>query len=112
MVSFIHNGSGIITWMGHSFKTKNKKSKATFLREHLFLISSCRSLDYHKDTGVVHQLTKTAIFIATPMKKHLAVLFTKECFFCQFVDIKVMGLVPKYYLLATDTSQVSIFFLT
>ena len=24
MVSFIHNGSEITTWMGHSFKTKNK----------------------------------------------------------------------------------------
>ena len=32
MVSFNHNGSEIITWMGHSFKTKSTKSKATFLR--------------------------------------------------------------------------------
>ena len=32
MVSFIHNGSEITTWMGHSFKTKNSKSRATFLR--------------------------------------------------------------------------------
>ena len=32
MVSFIHNGSEITTWMGHSFKTKNTKSRATFLR--------------------------------------------------------------------------------
>ena len=32
MVSFIHNGSEITTWMGHSFKTKSTKSKATFLR--------------------------------------------------------------------------------
>ena len=64
------------------------------------------------DTGVVHQLTKTAIFIATPMKKtYLAVHFTKGCF-CQFIDIKVVGLMPKYYLLAGDTSQVYIFFLT
>ena len=31
MVSFIHNGSEITTWMGHSFKTKSTKSKATFL---------------------------------------------------------------------------------
>ena len=30
--SFIHNGSEIITWMGYNFKTKNTKSKATFLR--------------------------------------------------------------------------------
>ena len=27
MVSFIHNGSEITTWMGYSFKTKNIKSK-------------------------------------------------------------------------------------
>ena len=46
MVSFIHNGSEIMTWMGHTFKTKSTKSKATFLRQqHLFLISSCRSLN-------------------------------------------------------------------
>ena len=32
MVSFIHNGSEITTWMGHSFKTKSTKSKVTFLR--------------------------------------------------------------------------------
>ena len=31
-VSFIPNGSEITTCMGHSFKTKNTKSKATFLR--------------------------------------------------------------------------------
>ena len=42
------------------------------------------------------QLTKTVLFIATPMKKtYLAVHFTKVCF-CQFLDRKVMGLVPKY----------------
>ena len=32
MVSFIHNGGEITTWMGHSFKTKSTKSKVTFLR--------------------------------------------------------------------------------
>ena len=32
VVSFIHNGSEIITWMGHKFKTKSTISKATFLR--------------------------------------------------------------------------------
>ena len=32
MVSVIHNGSEIKTWMGHSFKTKNTKFRATFLR--------------------------------------------------------------------------------
>ena len=32
MVSLTHNGSEIATWMGHSFKNKRTKSKATFLR--------------------------------------------------------------------------------
>ena len=26
---------------------------------------------YHKDTGVVHRFTEIAIFIATPVKKHV-----------------------------------------
>ena len=51
-----------------------------------------------------------ATFIPTPMEKHLAVHFTKEYFSGQFADKKVSGLVAKY-LLAGDTSQVSIFFL-
>ena len=32
MVSFIHNGSEITTWMRHSFKTKSAKSRVAFLR--------------------------------------------------------------------------------
>ena len=32
MVSSMHNGSEIITWMGHNFKTKSTKSKTKFLR--------------------------------------------------------------------------------
>ena len=36
-------------------------------------------------------------------------ILPKGVFFCQFVDRKVMGLMPKYYLLAGDTSQFSIF---
>ena len=34
MVSFIHNGSEITTWMGHRFKTKSTISRATFLPWH------------------------------------------------------------------------------
>ena len=63
-------------------------------------------------TGVVRQLTNTANFIATPMKKHISSSFYQRVFFRQFVDRKVMGLVPKYYLLAANRSQVSISFLT
>ena len=29
---YIHNGSEITTWMGHSFNNKNTKSRAKFLR--------------------------------------------------------------------------------
>ena len=49
------------------------------------------SEDQHKDVGVACQLTKTDNFIATPMKEHILAV---------------------YYLLAGDTSQVSLFFLT
>ena len=33
MVSFIHNGSEITTWIGYNFKTKSTNSKPTFLRQ-------------------------------------------------------------------------------
>ena len=38
MFSFIHNGSGIKTWMGYSFKAKNTKYRAAILSiyNHLF----------------------------------------------------------------------------
>ena len=48
-----------------------KQSKAASRKEHFFLISSSRSIDQQKDTGVVRQLTKAAIFLAPPMKKHI-----------------------------------------
>ena len=60
----------------------------------------------------LRQLTKLAIFIATHMKKHFAVHFTKGSF-CQFVDRKVVGLNAKVLPAcsnARDDSQVSIFF--
>ena len=78
--------------MGHSFKTKSTKYEATFLRkQHLFLISSCESLDQPKDTGVVRQLTNTAIFIVsyTYVKTYLAVHFTKGCFFVNLLTEKL-----------------------
>ena len=56
--------------MGSSFKNakqSNNFSKRTFF----FWFSSCSSLDKYKDTGIVHQLTKTAIIIAAAMKKHI-----------------------------------------
>ena len=91
MVSFIHNGSNITTWMGISLKPQSRKSTAPFLRQQkLFRISSCRSLDQHKETGVVRQLPKTAIFIATPMeKRYLAIHFTKVCFSVKLLTEKL-----------------------
>ena len=56
-----------------------------------FSISSCRLVRListrNKDTGVVSQLTKTAIFLATPMKKkkYLLVHFAKGYFFVSFL---------------------------
>ena len=59
----------------------------------------------------MRQLTKAAILVATPMKKHIY-QFTKGCFFVNLLTEMLMGLIPKYYLLAVDrdTSQVSTFF--
>ena len=71
-------------------------------------LSSHRSLP--KDTGVVDQFNETAIFIATPLKKHLAVYCTSEYFFRQFLDRKAVSSMPKYYLLADDLNQVSNFY--
>ena len=72
MVSFIHDGSEITTWMGHSFKTKSTKSKAKFLSviATSFLNFKLQIIKL-EENGVVCQLTKTAIFTATPMKKHI-----------------------------------------
>ena len=61
------------------------KPKAQNLKQHfedkniVFEYQSCRQLDYHKDTGIVRQLTETAIIIAAPIKKTcLAVHFLEE----------------------------------
>ena len=59
----------------------------------------------------MRKITKTAIFIATPMKKHIQQFILPIGVFLSEFDRKVMDLVPKYYLLAGDTRQVSIFFL-
>ena len=44
------------------------------------------------------------------MKKHIYQFILPKGVLCQFVDRKVVSLIPKYYLLAGDTSQVSVFF--
>ena len=91
IVSFIHNGSEITKDGGIASKPKAKNPKQHFQdKKLLFWISSCRSLDYHKDTGGVCHLFKTAIFIVTSMKKTFSSLFYQRVFY-QFVDRKVMG---------------------
>ena len=62
MVIFINNGSQIITWMGYRSKAKSTKSKATHQNKNIFFLNFklqiIRSVQY---TGVVRQITKTAI---------------------------------------------------
>ena len=42
-------------------------------------------------TGVKRQLIQTAIFIATPLKKHLAVHFTKGYFIVNLLTEKLLA---------------------
>ena len=60
----------------------------------MFKLQIIRLAQGHR--GVVRQLTKTSIFIATPMKKTYLAVHLPKGVFCQFVDRKVMGLVLKY----------------
>ena len=78
-------------------KLQNRKHK---IQSNIFKITF-----FESPAAVVRQLTKAAIFVAAPIKRHLGVYFTKVCFFCQFVDRKVVGLMPKYYLLAGDAAS-------
>ena len=66
----------------HAFKTKSTVSTATFFRTFLKL-KIIRLLQGH--AGVVHQVTETAIFIATHYEKtYLAVHFAKGYFLTIF----------------------------
>ena len=112
MMSFIHSGSEIATWMEHSFN--QNQAKAQNPKQHkittsfLFWIWSSKSLKGHWSCTPTHW---NSCFYSYTYEKtyYLALHFTKRCFFCQFVDRKVTGLGPNYYLLPGDTSQVSIF---
>ena len=83
--------------LGWGVKLQNRKRK---IQSNIFKITF-----FESRAAVVRQLTKAAIFLATPIKRHLGIHFTKVCFFCQFVDRKVVGLMPKYYLLAGDAAS-------
>ena len=119
MVCFVHNGSEITTWMGYNFNTKTKstKSQAAFLRKTSFLNFKLQIIRLGQGQwSCTPTHSNSYFYICTYEKTYLAVHFTKACQStkaCQFIVWKVMGLVPKYYLLAEDTREVSIsFFLT
>ena len=99
-ILLIKTKSVVPNFHGQAMQTKIKPSKPKvqnpkqhFL-EHLL---SCTSIDQHKDTGVMRQLTKTAIFITTSMKKHMQQFILPNVIFCQFVGGNVLGLMPKLF---------------
>ena len=114
MVCFIHNGSEITNWMGHSFKTKSTKSKATFSKDNnIFFEFQVADHQISTSTLELYSNSLKQLFLQLHLWKNIfSSSFYQRILFCQFVDKKVMGLGPNYYLLAGDTSQVSIFFLT
>ena len=90
MVNLIHNGSEIATWMGHSFKNKRTKLKATFLRsQHLFLnfkLQIIRLAQEHWSCMPTH--LNSYFYSYTYETTYLTVVrFTKGyLFFCQFFE--------------------------
>ena len=81
MVSLIHNGSEITTWMVYNFKTESKsnifKSQATFLRKISFL-NFVRLAQRHWSCMPTHKISY--FYPCTYEKTYLAVHFTKGCF--------------------------------
>ena len=109
MVSFIGNGSDKQLGWGIASKPKAENPKQHFQDKNIFLEFQA----VHKDTEVVRQFTKTATFIATPMKKHSAVCFTKGCFLVDLLTEKLWVYCQNITcLLEIGTSQKSIFFFT
>ena len=54
----------------------------------------------------MHQFTETASFVTTSMKKYIKqFILPVGSFFFEFLDRKVVGLMPKYSLLPGDTNQ-------
>ena len=66
---------------GIALKPKTQIDKKIFFESQAANNQITGSLD-HKDTGVVRQLNKTAIFIAVPMKKkHIQQFILPKCVF-------------------------------
>ena len=99
MVSFIHNGSEITSLDRVQFQNQKHKiqSKSTFLRkEHLF---ESQALDHQTNS----------YFCSCTYAKHILHFFLPKVVFVSLLIKKVVVFMPKYYLLAGDTSQVFIF---
>ena len=103
MVSFIHNGSNIFKTNGTKSKSKQKDKNIIFESQAEDHQISTRTLELYANS--LKQLFYGYIY----EKKYLAVDSSKGCF-CQFVDRNIVSSKLKYYLLAGDTTQVSIFF--
>ena len=90
MVSFIRNGSEIRTWMGYSFKTKSTNSKQGGILEKGTSFFNLKLQDDQISTRtVVRQFSKTAVFITTPMKKHIQRFILPKGVFVNFFKEKL-----------------------
>ena len=82
MVSFIHKGSEITTWIGSNFKTKSTNSKATFLRKTSFLNFKFQIIRLGQGQWSCTPTHLDSYFYSyTYEKTYLAVHFTKGYFF-------------------------------
>ena len=117
MLSFNHIWSDITTWTGYSFKTKIQKHK---IKSNILKIRTSFFESQVADSWIS---TRTLELCANSPKQLFLYLhlwknifsssFSQSVlFFCKFVDRKIVGLMPKYYLLPGDTSKVSIIFFT
>ena len=113
MVSFIHNGSEITTWMGIASKPKvqNLRQSNIFKKRTSFLNLKLQIIRLPQGHWSYTPTNYNSYFCSCTYEKNIfSSSFYQRVFFCQFVDRNVVGLMPKYYLLAGDTSQIFIFF--
>ena len=112
IVSVIHNGSEITTWMGYSFKSKSTKSKTTFLRQRISFLNLKLQIirlaqgHWRGTTTHYNNCFYSIIFTTAPMKKHILQLILPKNVFLSIFWQKSRGFNAKYYLLAGDSSQV------
>ena len=117
MLSFNHIWSDITTWMGYSFKTKIQKHK---IKSNILKIRTSFFESQLADSWISSRTLESCanspkqLFLYLHLWKNIfSSSFSQSVFFfCKFVDRKVVGLMPKYYLLPGDTRKVSIIFFT